>query len=405
MKGSTALRVIGIISEYNPFHNGHAYQIDTLRRIYPDAVIAAIMSPNFVQRGEAALFDKYSRAHSAVLGGVDAVFSLPLVFANLSAEGFAEAGVRLAHSLKIDTLSFGVECDECKSLFEIADLMLSDGFSERVDKICASTPSLSLTRAIQKSIEEALGENASKTVSQPNNILALEYIKAIKRLKLPIDVLPIKREGEGYKSLKASPLPSALLLRQKILQKEQICGLIPEACGILYNELIASGSFCDTEFFSKLLQSSLLLKTAEETERCFGSFELASKFRKQLLSSSSLDEAIDKTVGTRFTRTRIKRSVISAFFGIAHNEFIHEEPKFTQLLALSEKGRAHLSALRHSSFPIIVKNADAEKHEDYTSFKRQLDFEKAADRIWAQSQHRPCSPDIFMKKSPFVKGQ
>lgn len=405
MKGCRALKTIGIISEYNPFHNGHAYQVESLRRIYPDATIVAIMSPSFVQRGEAALFDKYTRAHAAVLGGIDAVFSLPFVFANLSAEGFAEAGVRLAHALNVDALSFGTECDNAALLSDIADLMLSPAFSESVNNICALNPSFSIARATQTAVGDALGGLAFETISQPNNILALEYIKAIKRLSLTIELIPIKREGEGYKSLNESLLPSAMLLRQKISQGEYTDGLVPNPCAILYKERIDAGSFCDVEAFHKLLHSSLSLKSLEDTERCFGSFELTSKFTKHLLSSKSLDEAIDKAVGTRFTRARIKRSVISAFFGIAHNEFMHEEPRFTQLLAISEKGREHLSGLRHNSFPIIVKNADAERHTDYQSFKRQFEFEKAADRIWALIQHTPSSPDTFMKKSPFVKGQ
>lgn len=398
------MKVIGIISEYNPFHNGHAYQVETLRRLYPDAVITAIMSPNFVQRGEAALFDKYSRARAAVTGGVDLVFSMPFVFANLSAEGFAEAGVRLAHSLKIDSLSFGTECDDRDLLLNIADLMLSDTFEKNVKKTCDDTPSLSLTRAKQRVVGEALGDKAFETVSQPNNILALEYIKAIKRLKLQIDILPIKREGEGYKSLNASALPSAMLLRQRISSGDNTDGLVPKECGILYKELINKGKYCDTEIFSKILFSALSLKSVDETERNFGSFELASKFRKHLLTTETLYDAIDQTIGTRFTRSRIQRAIISAFFNISHNEFMHVPPSFTQLLATSEKGRIHLAALRHEEFPIIVKNADTERYCDRPDFSRQFELEKAADGIWAQIQKSADAPNSFIKKSPFVKG-
>ena len=396
--------VIGIISEYNPFHNGHAFQVNSIRKQFPDAIIVAIMSPNFVQRGDAALFDKYSRAQAAVLGGIDAVFSIPFVFANLSAEGFATAGVRLADSLGIDTLSFGTECDNVDLLESIADLMLSESFSKRVQNICDAIPSLSVVRATQKAVDDALGSEAADTVSQPNNILALEYIKAIKKLNLSIKLLPIRREGEGYKSLIESSLPSAMLLRQKISLGEDTSGLVPNSCDTLYKELINGGRYSSGEIFPRILHTALSLKSTDELETCFGSFELASKFGKHLFSSTTLDEVIDKTVGTRFTRSRIKRSVISAFFGINHNEFIHEIPKFTQLLALSEKGREHLATLRHGAFPVIVKNADAEKRSDYSDFSRQFELEKRADRIWALTQVHSDSPDIFIKKSPFVKG-
>ena len=398
------MKVIGIVSEYNPFHNGHAYQTEVIRRLFPDAVICALMSPNFVQRGEPAFFDKYSRAKAAVLGGVDTVFSLPFVFANLSAEGFAEAGVRLAHVLKVDTLCFGTECDSKDLLIDIAELMMSENFSCKVQKICDRLPSLSIMKATQRIVGETLGKKASDIVSQPNNILAIEYIKAIKKFDLPIDILPIKREGEGYKSLNTAHLPSAMLLRQTISQGDNVKGLVPDDCGIIYKESVDTGKYCDREIFSKILYSSLYLKSAEEIEQSFGSFELASKFKKHLLTTVTLEDAINKTVGTRFTRSRIQRAIISALFGISHNEFMHKHPSFTQVLATSEKGREHLASLRHEDFPIIVKNADIKKYCAIPDFSRQFELETAADGIWALTQKNADTPNIFIKKSPFVKG-
>lgn len=189
-----------------------------------------------------------------------------------------------------------------------------------------------------------------------------------------------------------------------ISRKDNTDGLVPDECGIIYKELINDGKYCDGEIFSRIMHSVLSLKSVEQIERGFGSFELASKFRKHLLSSNTLDAAIDKTIGTRFTRSRIQRAIISTFFGISHNEFMHAAVSFTQVLATSEKGREHLAALRHEDFPIIVKNADAEKYCDSPEFSRQFELEKAADGIWTQIQKSADAPNTFMKKSPFVKG-
>ncbi len=391
----------GIISEYNPFHNGHKYQTDFLKSKYPNAVTVALMSSNFVQRGECALFDKYARAAAAVSAGVDLALSIPFVFSVLSAEGYAEAGVRLAHKLGLDAISFGAECDEYEKLFSIADFMLSEEYKGLVESICASSPSLSLVRAGERAVLSALGKACAVEVSKPNNILALEYIKAIKRYSLPLDVIIVKRAGAGYKSLELSPFPSAMLIREKLYSQESIEGLVPDECYGLYREYISKGAACDRDKFLSHMHFSLLQKSDALLDKCVGSVELASRIRRAIFESDSIDSAASRAVSARFTRARVMRALVSALFEIPHNAFMHKAPAYTQLLAFKESARAYLASRRRESFPIITKNADASVFEQDIEFSAQWRAECMADSFFALSCAVPRPANSFIKQSPF----
>ncbi|MBQ9976271.1 MAG: nucleotidyltransferase family protein [Clostridia bacterium] len=390
------MRTVGIISEYNPFHNGHKRQLDLIRSRL-DCRIVSIMSPNIVQRGELSLFDKYERARASVLSGVDLCVSMPAVFANLSAEGFAEAGVKIAHSLGADTLSFGVECDSVELLSEIAELSLTEAFSESVSALCRDNPSLSLIKAGELVLTDTLGDGVAKAVSQPNNILALEYIKAIKRLGLPIELLPVKREGEGYKSLVPSALPSATLVRRELIENGRCDGLVPDEARDIYHSLLNEGRYTDLDLYSRIVKATLTPMPLDELEIYLGSRELASRLLTGLGTTATLSEAIDYAVCARYTRARIKRGTVSALFKIKHNEFMHATPEFAQLLAFSSKGRELLSELR-GDFKIVTKPADMPDC-------RQARLERLIDGTWAGASAKALPYNYFIKKSPFVKGQ
>jgi len=395
----------GIISEYNPFHNGHKYQIDLLKSKYPSAVTVSLMSPNFVQRGECAIFDKYQRAAAAVSAGVDVSLSIPLVFSVLSAEGYAEAGVRLAHSLGLDAISFGVECDDSNILLSVAEFMISDEYKISVERICKEQPSLSLIRAGEQAVEKAFGKEYASVLSSPNNILALEYIKAIKRLNLGLDIIPIKREGAGYKSLDVSPLPSATLVRKRIYDREELEGLVPDSCLELYKKYIFEKDYCEKDTLFSHIHFALLQKDRDSLSKCVGSVELADRIKKALHESEDLESAISKAVTTRFTRSRVTRALISSLLNISYNFFMHTPPAYTQLLAFNERGRRFLSSRRKEDFPIITKNADATQYRASDLFSSQWDAECIADSLWALSCSSKRQANHFMKQSPFFLKQ
>ncbi len=402
--GGIFVKSVLIICEYNPFHNGHAYQIEKAKELFPNASVISLMSPNFVQRGECALFDKYTRAEAALIGGSDLVLSLPFVFATLSAEGFAEAGVAIAEALGVDALLFGAEEENTQTLFEIAKLQLSDFFAKEVENKCRHLPSLSLQQAGERVVRENLGEDFADAVKKPNNILALEYIKAILKTGSKIVPFPIKRKGEEYKSLDDADFPSATLVRKKILNFEDIQNNVPEKCREIYEKKIRDGFFASPDKYSSLLRSALLLKSAEELGTLFKNREIGARLFSNLRECENFEDAVLKSATVRITRARIKRAALSALFGIPHNRFIHNAPEYTQVLAMGEKGREFLSSQRkNEKLIILTKSADYIKYIGNASFKEQFSIEMRADEIWASITHKPCPANIFMKTSPKVK--
>ena len=203
------MHVTGIIAEYNPFHNGHRYQLEQIRQAYPDSAVIAVMSGSFVQRGQAALLDKWQRAGLAIAGGCDLVLELPFAFACRSAQDFARGGVQLLSRLGIiDTLAFGAETNSLELLAQAARSMESPSFQQQLHKKIAN--GLAYASAVEKTLSQ---EASSAFIRKPNNILALEYLRALRDAPA-LSPLLIQRQGAGYHSadLKA-PLPSASALR------------------------------------------------------------------------------------------------------------------------------------------------------------------------------------------------
>ena len=219
------MSVVGIICEYNPLHNGHAKQIRMIRQILgADTAIVCLMSGNYVQRGAPAIFDKSLRAKSAILSGADLVLELPVTYALSSAEGFAAGGVKILSHI-CDYLCFGCETGEKASLMATARALLSEEFPpllrEELEKGC------SFPTARQKALE-SLGI-PSDLLSRPNDILAVEYCKAILSQRSPIKPLPIYRAGDYHAEIPEIENPSATALRKQILAGQAWLHYVP--CG------------------------------------------------------------------------------------------------------------------------------------------------------------------------------
>ncbi len=196
------MKTIGIIAEYNPFHNGHAYQIEAVKEMFGADAVVAVMSGDFVQRGGAAFADKRLRARMALDGGADFVFELPAAYSTASAEIFALGGVAMLEALGfVDGICFGCECPDLGLLEELADVFLDrrgelDAMIKEFTKSGYSYPA-ARHKAASKLCPEAL-KDGLKAAAAPNNILAIEYLKALKRLKSDIDAYPLKRRGASH---------------------------------------------------------------------------------------------------------------------------------------------------------------------------------------------------------------
>ncbi len=248
----------GIVAEYNPFHTGHLIHIEHTRQaIGEDAGIVCVMSGNFVQRGETAVYEKHARALAAVLSGADLVLELPVPYVLSSAEGFAFGAVSLLDSLKcVDYISFGSETGNVSELRKTAELLLEPA----LDSILKDELSRGVSYATARHIAaEKLSDQKLDILKTPNNILGIEYIKALIRLDSTIEPLTFKRVGAGHDKKEAvNDIASASMLRERLRDGLDINGYIPEAAALVFHEEVACGrapvfmSGLETAVLSKL---------------------------------------------------------------------------------------------------------------------------------------------------------
>jgi len=329
------LRTIGIICEYNPFHRGHQKQLHAIRSQFgEDCGIVCLMSGNYVQRGAPAVFDKMLRAQAAVLCGADLVLELPTPWALSSAEGFAAGGVKILSNI-CDGLSFGCETGDADSLMRTAEALLSPNFPEALHQELDKGLSFPAAR------QAALGEKGL-LLQNPNDILAVEYCKAILSTDSHLEPLPIRRHGRYHDLLPDPENPSATSLRMQITQGGDWLSYVPEAVQELFSHApvhtLAAGE--------RAILARLRTMTDEEFETLpFGSEGLWRKFMHACRSQATLEQIIAATKSKRYTRSRLDRMVMCAFLGLSADDLCAPVP-YTRVLAFSQTGRTILKQAR-----------------------------------------------------------
>ena len=339
------MKACGIICEYNPFHTGHKYQIDTVKKSF-DAVIA-VMSGSFVQRGGVAIYDKWTRTRSALENGVDLVIELPVKYALSSAEGFAQGGVRILDSMGIvDALCFGSESGDILELTNCAKALLTESpdISQKIKVLMNEGLPYAKARAIAYE-----GILDAELLAQPNNILAIEYIKAILKSGSDLRPITIKRKGAGYHDEDViEGFASATALREKIRSGEDVSTFTPY-------DLLASVTYDVNR-----LTSAFKYKLRTEGESAFDGIAdmepgLANRFLNEL-DRESITAIVDAVKTKRYAYTRLRRIVARVLLGLTEDT---KNPDYIRVLGMNDKGKELLSMMREkASFPIVNKVAD-----------------------------------------------
>lgn len=339
------MKITGIICEYNPFHLGHAKQMEIISRNNPDVGIVCLMSGNYVQRGMPAVFDKALRAKAAMECGADLVLELPVTASLSSAEGFAAEGVRLLSGF-CDSLCFGAEDASPDRLLEIAQALLKPEFSENLKEMLSL--GLSFPVARQKALEQMGLEG--KPLQSPNNILAVEYCKAIISQNSNMIPEPILRKGDYHDTQPDPENPSATSLRQLIENIQDYSPYIPEAARSFFED----AAIHSLQYGEKAILYRLRTMTDGEYEALpYGSEGLWRKLMKNARSCATLEEIITATKSKRYTRTRLDRMVMCAFLGLTAQELTSPAP-YARVLALNDRGREILlKARRAGEYPNI----------------------------------------------------
>ena len=337
--------ITGIICEYNPFHLGHKKQFDLIRQKDPDGSIVCLMSGNFVQRGKPAIVNKMVRAEAAVKAGADLVLELPVTAALSSAEGFAYKGVAILCAL-CDQLCFGTETTKPHELINLAEALLSEKFREflrtELDK------GLSFPVARQAALEQ-MGLDATP-LTQPNNILAVEYCKAILSQNNAMKPMPILREGDYHDTLADQQNPSATAVRKLMTDKEDWAAFVPAECV----SALEQASLHHISYGEKAILTKLRSMTDAEFETLpYGSEGLWRKLMHAVRSKATLEEILEETKSKRYTRTRLDRMVMCAFLGITEKDLSASVP-YVRVLAFNNKGRQILKEARKQGLFINI---------------------------------------------------
>lgn len=354
------MKTVGIVAEYNPFHAGHRKQFDRVKAEFGgETAIVCAMSGNYVQRGAPAVMDKTLRAKAAVACGADLVVELPTTVSLSSAEGFAAGGVGILSKL-CDTLCFGAETGEAELLMETARALLSEDFSPLLRRELDGGKSFPAARA------EALAQMglSGEILRRPNDILAVEYCKAILAQRSPMVPFPIRREGCYHDRTPDRENPSATAVRRLMLEGGAWGSFVPEPARAIFENAplhsLAAGE--------RAVLARLRTMTDREFEALPYSGEgLWRKFMHASRREATLEDILTSVKSKRYTRTRLDRMMMCAYLGITA-EILAAPVPYIRVLAFNEKGRAILSAVKKSG---VFRNAGKTVPHPYQSLEQR----------------------------------
>ena len=352
------MQIAGIICEYNPLHLGHKKQMDILRT--QGYGIVCLMSGNFVQRGYPAIFDKMRRAEAAVKCGADLVLELPVQYALSSAEGFAMGGVKILSCL-CDTLCFGAETADKDALMAAARALLTPEFSKKLRihlDAGLSFPAARATALAELGVDKQL-------VETPNNILAVEYCKAILSQKSRLSLLPILRQGSYHDATPDAENPSATALRNLLENGENWKDFVPNAT-ISCFEHAPIHTLKQSE--KAILYRLRTMTDAEFEALPYGSEGLWRKLMHACREQTTLEEIIAATKSKRYTRTRIDRMILCAFLGLTAADLATPAP-YCRVLAFNDIGRNLLKQEKESGFFV---NIGTDTRHPYQQIERRV---------------------------------
>ncbi len=440
------MNTIGIIAEYNPFHKGHAHQLEGLRQKYPETTLLVVMSGDFVQRGTPAIFSKFHRAQWAVMGGADIVFELPSMFAVSSAEYFASGGVRLLHALGCDAISFGTSHTQVEELVSIAKALDHPSTQEslRIFLTQGYSYGTALRKAVQGLHLESNGLETSNHMSildsDPNTILGIEYIRALHRYHIELDIIPMKRTSSHHNPTLDDSLPSGTALRSAIYASKQTASnpleshntqqatsttcspctpseidraislgelaingttslgktspqwhhYLPPMVAPLAMDVVESNYYTNLERYYDMIHFASRVSSKEDLQTLQ---DMSDGLEEAWLTASALaswEQARESLKSKRYTYARLDRIATYSLFRRTKEIFqkCHQQgPTYGRLLAFNDRGRQYLKEKR-SSIPVVQKWAPFCQSATGTT-KVLCEQDQLASKLWRMTVDNP----------------
>ena len=365
------MKSIGIIVEYNPFHNGHKLHLDYARK--QGDIVIGVMSGDFVQRGEPALINKWDRAKMALVEGLDIVVELPVFYSTQSAEIFARGSINILKELRSDEIVFGSESDNLDKLQEVIKLESNSNFIENVKKNLKDGDSY--PTAYNKEIKNYLGEEYE---IKSNDILGIEYLRTIKTLKLDMKVKTLKREGKGYhSSISTGNILSATGIRKLLKEDKDIENFISKNSKEIILKNKKNKKLVDISHFYNLIRYAIIskrevLKDIQDIEVGF-----ENRIYEMALKSSSYEIFMKNLMTKRYTIGRTQRILIHILLSITKEDTIKlkKELPYIRILGFSDKGRTYLNKLKKEKKDDL-ENSNIQILTSLKNIKKKLSVEQ-----------------------------
>ena len=393
------MRSVGLITEYNPFHNGHRHHLQQSLKVADATVSVAVMSGHFLQRGEPALVDKWRRTEMALAGGVDVVIELPLPWACSSAPDFARGGVQaLAAIGGVDALSFGSEAGELEPLQQCAETLLKHAaeLNKKTSRLLRA--GLNYPQARAQLLAELLPDNLDpEALASPNNILGIEYLKALQQIGSSLRPLTIQRIGAGFHQTTVGQgnIASATGIRKLLADGEPIAALIPPAALAPLQAALVDGQQFSAERYVALLLAQILRAPASLPEYWLVENGIENRLLAVAEQTSELEGLISGIKTRQLTRTRIQRLLVAVLLGIRKQEaaaLLSAGPRYLHLLGVNAAGQKFLAKTRKQrSIPLLqnfsrvhstLKRFYGVDSGGFVQSMQQLDLELRATKLY-----------------------
>ncbi len=353
---------IGIIAEYNPFHNGHLYQIQKIKEKYKDAIIVVVMNGYFTERGDCSIVSKWDRANMALDAGCDLIIELPFPFATQSADYFSYGAITILEKLKVKKVIFGSESNDLSTLEEIVDIELNHKEFNQLVKVYSK-----LGKNYPTALSCAIFDLVGKEVKSPNDLLGISYLKTIKKYNYKIEAEIIQRTNSYHDLSINKSIASGSAIREAIKRGEEVKEQVPDFV------LPYLKNFHFIEEYFPFLQYRLL--SEEELTKYQGvDIELASMIKKEILKVNSYQELVERLKHKNYTRNRICRMLLHILCGFT-KELAKEYKEITYLhiLGFSKEGREYLNKVKKEiDVPLISKIS--KKKDSMLEYELQTSF-------------------------------
>lgn len=384
--------ILGIVSEYNPFHNGHLHHLEVSKQLANSDFTIAVMSGNFVQRGDTSLIDKWTKAEMALRAGIDLVIELPTVYAISSAENFADGAVKILNSLGVvDYISFGSEIGEITPLNDVANILYKEPKEFSALILAQLRSGLSYPKAREIALSQFFGSSKKYTeiLNNPNNILGVEYLKSLKRHRSSINPITIKRDYSDYNSDKVKKgIASATAIRTMIKNKKNVHYVVPYETYELLDECLEQGRVVkDLSVFEKQIIYTLRKMSIQEIAKLPDVSEgLENKIKAAANSCNNLEDLIANIKSKRYTQSRIQRILLYSLLDIKQKD-INNSKKVTpyiRVLGFNKHGKRIISAIAQANpkLNIIVSVKKFMEASSNTNLKNMLEKDILATNIY-----------------------